>query len=294
MKIEKWLIYAWVTTLLWGVWGAFSEMPTKAGFPATLGYIVWAISMVPCAIVALWRIKWKLDVSGKAIFYGMMVGLLGAVGQLLLFQALRMGPAYIIFPFVSMSPVVTIALSLWLLKERPTKRQRWGIVIALLAIFFLSVQQGEGDVEGGMWLVLATSVFVMWGVQAYFMKLGNKVAKAESIFVYMAISGVLLIPVAYLMTDFSLPINTDPSLISSAFVIQLLNAVGLCLSLWQSSHCLAFDRVGTLDNRGTVVNYLCGIPRYYIIDRPRIGDYRYGRSRGVTKTGYGAEQDCTL
>lgn len=226
MKIEKWLIYAWVTTLLWGVWGAFSEMPTKAGFPATLGYIVWAISMVPCAIVALWRIKWKLDVSGKAIFYGMMVGLLGAVGQLLLFQALRMGPAYIIFPFVSMSPVVTIALSLWLLKERPTKRQRWGIVIALLAIFFLSVQQGEGDVEGGMWLVLATSVFVMWGVQAYFMKLGNKVAKAESIFVYMAISGVLLIPVAYLMTDFSLPINTDPSLISSAFVIQLLNAVG--------------------------------------------------------------------
>ena len=70
--------------------------------------------------------------------------------------------------------------------------------------------------------------------------------------------------------------------------------VGLCLSLWQSSHCLAFDRVGTLDNRGTVVNYLCGIPRYYIIDRPRIGDYRYGRSRGVTKTGYGAEQDCTL
>lgn len=91
MKIEKWLIYAWVTTLLWGVWGAFSEMPTKAGFPATLGYIVWAISMIPCAIVALWRIKWKLDVSGKAIFYGMMVGLLGAVGQLLLFQALRMG-----------------------------------------------------------------------------------------------------------------------------------------------------------------------------------------------------------
>ena len=58
------------------------------------------------------------------------------------------------------------------------------------------------------------------------MKLGNKVAKAESIFVYMAISGVLLVPVAYLMTDFSLPINTDPSLISSAFVIQLLNAVG--------------------------------------------------------------------
>lgn len=134
-------MYAWVTTLLWGVWGAFSEMPTKAGFPATLGYIVWAISMIPCAVVALWRNGWKLDVSFRAVFYGLMVGLLGAAGQLILFQALRIGPAYIIFPFVSMSPVVTIALSLWLLKERPNKRQKWGIVVALLAIFFLSVQQ---------------------------------------------------------------------------------------------------------------------------------------------------------
>lgn len=226
MKIEKWLVYAWVTTLLWGVWGAFSEMPTKAGFPATLGYIVWAISMIPCAVVALWRINWKLDVSFKAVFYGLMVGLLGAAGQLILFEALRIGPAYIIFPFVSMSPVVTIALSLWLLKERPNRRQKWGIVVALLAIFFLSVQQGGGEVESGMWLVMATGVFVMWGVQAYFMKLGNNVSKAESVFVYMTVSGVLLIPVAYLMTDFSQPMNTSFSWVSATFVIQLLNAIG--------------------------------------------------------------------
>lgn len=226
MKIEKWLVYAWVTTLLWGVWGAFSEMPTKAGFPATLGYIVWAISMIPCAVVALWRINWKLDVSFKAVFYGLMVGLLGAAGQLILFEALRIGPAYIIFPFVSMSPVVTIALSLWLLKERPNRRQKWGIVVALLAIFFLSVQQGGGEVESGMWLVMATGVFVMWGVQAYFMKLGNNVSKAESVFVYMTISGVLLIPVAYLMTDFSQPMNTSFSWVSTTFAIQLLNAIG--------------------------------------------------------------------
>ncbi|HIZ25625.1 DMT family transporter [Barnesiella sp. An55] len=226
MKVEKWLMYAWVTTLLWGVWGAFSEMPTKAGFPATLGYIVWAISMIPCAVVALWRNGWKLDVSFRAVFYGLMVGLLGAAGQLILFQALRIGPAYIIFPFVSMSPVVTIALSLWLLKERPNKRQKWGIVVALLAIFFLSVQQGGGEIEGGMWLVMATGVFVMWGVQAYFMKLGNKVASAESIFVYMTIAGVLLIPVAYYMTDFSLPMNTSFSWVSATFIIQLLNAIG--------------------------------------------------------------------
>jgi hypothetical protein len=35
-----WLFYALITTLFWGVWGAFIEIPEKSGFPATLGYAV--------------------------------------------------------------------------------------------------------------------------------------------------------------------------------------------------------------------------------------------------------------
>ena len=36
-----------------GVWGAFSEIPEKKGSPATLGYSVWALTMVPCVAVTL-------------------------------------------------------------------------------------------------------------------------------------------------------------------------------------------------------------------------------------------------
>ena len=43
--------------LLGGVWGAFIEIPEEAGFPATLGYSVWALTMIPCAIVALYIIS---------------------------------------------------------------------------------------------------------------------------------------------------------------------------------------------------------------------------------------------
>ena len=39
---RPWLFFALVTTLAWGVWGALIELPEKAGFPATLGYSVWA------------------------------------------------------------------------------------------------------------------------------------------------------------------------------------------------------------------------------------------------------------
>lgn len=78
MKKKPWLIYALVTTVFWGVWGAFIEIPEKAGFPATLGYTVWALTMIPCAIVALAIVKWKLEYDIKSIFYGSLVGILGA------------------------------------------------------------------------------------------------------------------------------------------------------------------------------------------------------------------------
>ena len=36
MNSPSWLIYALATTLLWGVWGAFTNLPAEHGFPETL------------------------------------------------------------------------------------------------------------------------------------------------------------------------------------------------------------------------------------------------------------------
>ena len=148
IKEHKWLVFALVTTLTWGVWGEFSELIQQEGFPASMVYIVWAFSMVPCAVAALWIGGWKLDCSWKSLLLGLSAGLLGAGGQLVLFEALRFGPAYIVFPFVSMSPIVTIALSLAFLRERANRVQTFGIVIALAAIFFLSWQDDSDTCLG--------------------------------------------------------------------------------------------------------------------------------------------------
>jgi drug/metabolite transporter (DMT)-like permease len=227
MKSKSWLLFALVTTIFWGIWGAFIEIPEKSGFPATLGYSVWALTMIPCAMVALYIIKWKPEVDKKSIFLGSMVGFLGAGGQLILFQALRSGPAYIVFPFISLFPVVTIILSVIFLKERGGVRQWSGVAIALIAIFFLSYQKPNGtDVQGYGWLFMSILVFLMWGVQAYFMKSANVTMKAESIFMYMAITGLILVPFAFWMTDFSQPINLGFRGPYLAAMIHILNAIG--------------------------------------------------------------------
>ena len=227
MKNKLWLIYAIITTITWGIWGAFIEIPEKAGFPATLGYSVWALTMIPCALVVLRFINFKLEVDKKSILWGLLIGITGAGGQLILFEALREGPAYIIFPIVSLYPVVTIGLSIWISKESTNKRSWIGIGLALIAIFLLSYMKPENsDVKGYLWLGLSVLVFIMWGAQGFFMKMANNSMSAEGIFTYMAISAILLVPFALWMTNFNQSINWGFKGPYLAAMIQVLNAVG--------------------------------------------------------------------
>lgn len=227
MKSKPWLIYALVTTIFWGVWGAFAGLPAENGFPETLVYCVWAITMIPPAIFVLKRANWKLQYDKKSIFYGSLIGLLGAGGQMILFHAVTVGPTYLIFPIISLSPIITVLLSYFFLKERTGIKGTLGIVLALIALPLFNYSTGSDSGDYGItWFLLAMLVLAAWGIQAYFMKSANEIMNAESIFFYMMITGLLIIPVALLMTDFSQEINWGADGPWLAAGIQILNAIG--------------------------------------------------------------------
>jgi drug/metabolite transporter (DMT)-like permease len=224
---RAWLVNALITVVLWGVWGAFSDQSAKHGFPDTLVYCVWALTMIPPAFIALRMAGGKLETSPAAIAYGMAIGLLGAGGQMVLFYALTRGPAYLIFPIISLSPLVTILMSFALLGERTGKLGLVGIVLALIALPIFNYAPAEGVSAGGSeWFLLALVVLLCWGVQAYFMKSANNYMSAEGIFFYMMVAGLMLVPVAWLLTDRSHPINWGWSGPGLAAGIQVLNAIG--------------------------------------------------------------------
>ncbi len=228
MESDLWLVYAVVTTLCWGVWGAFIELPEKKGFPATLGYVVWSLTMVPCAMVALALIGWVPEHDLRAVLLGSAAGLLGAAGQLVLFEALRRGPAYLVFPVVSLSPVVSVILSVVLLRETASGRAWTGILLALVAIPLLSYQPPDPAqrARGRLWFVLSLLVFLGWGVQAYVLRFANAHMQAESLFFYLMVTALLLAPFAIRMTDFSRPINYGWNGPWLAAAVQVLNSIG--------------------------------------------------------------------
>jgi len=238
MESNLWFFYAVVTMLFWGVWGALIERPEKNGFPATLGYAVWAFTMVPCALVALAVIGWVPEHDLRSVLLGSTAGLLGAAGQLVLFDALRRGPAYLVFPVISLSPVVSVLLSVVLLGETASPRAWAGIVLALLAMPLLSYQppNHSSAVNGRLWFVLAFLVFLAWGIQAYVLRFANATMRSESIFFYMMLTGLLFVPVAVWMTDFTKPINWGPSGPWLCAPIQLLNSIGALTMVYAFRH----------------------------------------------------------
>jgi drug/metabolite transporter (DMT)-like permease len=230
-KNKSWLTFVIIHVVFMGVWGALIEIPEKNGFPATLGYVVWALTMIPASVLALIINRWKLERDKRSVVLGCLAGLLGAVGQLVLFFTLKIAPAYLVFPLLSLTPVVTILLAVIFLREK-TGRLGWiGIGIAIIAILLLSYQPpGDSQVTGYTWMLLAAIPLFAWGAQGYVMRFANETMKAESIFFYMMISSVLLIPVALYMTDFSQPVNWGFNGPYLAAMIQVLNAFGaLCL-----------------------------------------------------------------
>jgi drug/metabolite transporter (DMT)-like permease len=224
--MNGWLATALGTVVLWGIWGAIIGLPTERGVPDTISYVVWSLTMIPVAVITLRWGRQPLLRDRRSVVLGLAVGLLGAGGQLVLFKAVQLGPPYLIFPIISLSPAVTIAMSFALLKERTGRLGVLGIALALLSLPLFDYRTTGEPTGYGAWLTMALLVMVAWGGQAYIIKLANATMDSASIFFYMMVGGLLVVPLALSMTDFSQPINYSLDGVGLAAVIQSLNAIG--------------------------------------------------------------------
>ena len=234
--MPRWAVLTAISTLLFGINAALIEIPEKfvhPPFPMTLGYIVWSLTMMLCAAFALERNGWKLQGGRAALVYGYTNGLLGAGGTLLMFQALRDGPAYIIIPVVSLYPVVTVSLAATLLRERAGKQAVLGVVLALAAIVLLSLQEpGTTPIRGWMWLIWSLLALAMFGTQGWLIKASAGALSEETLFFYMAFGALLLSPAALAMTDFSQPLNWGLAGPWLTAAIQFPNALAALLVIY--------------------------------------------------------------
>lgn len=135
-----WLVYSILTLVLWGIWGATSKVVSDE-IDAYTNQVLFGIGIVPLFLLVAFSPRLRGGVNRRrGIFYAFITGILGGTGNIAFFRSLMDGgKASVVVPATSLSPVVTVLMSYFILKERLTAVQKLGLVLAIAAIYFLSL-----------------------------------------------------------------------------------------------------------------------------------------------------------
>jgi transporter family protein len=137
--MPAWLIYALLAILCWGAWGVQSKLlmgytsPYTGQVQATLGLFL------PAVLVLFSSKRFAGQDKRRGLTFAVLTGLLGGLGNIAFYMALVRGKASIVVPLTSMSPLVTVALAVLVLREKLKRHHYVGIGLAMVAIYLLSL-----------------------------------------------------------------------------------------------------------------------------------------------------------
>jgi len=135
----RWFWYSLLCVLSWGAWAMLSKLGSNE-IPADTMQFIFTFGTVPVAVALLLARRFKMEKSGKGIFYAVSNGVLSGIGGLAFFAAFRAGGnTAVITAASSLYPMITVALAVTILRERLTWLQVVGLGFAAVAIVIFSI-----------------------------------------------------------------------------------------------------------------------------------------------------------
>lgn len=172
---------------MWGVWGIVSKAATAHVSDTTI-LVFSTLGVVPAGLLLLLRKNlWEGANVPLGCAFAFATGICGNTGNLLMLQALASGgDTSVVLPVTGMFPLVTVLLSVVLLKERLNAVQAGGIALALGALYLFNAADpasGAGadflsKLSSG-WMRSALAALVLWGLAGVLQKLAVDRVSAE-------------------------------------------------------------------------------------------------------------------
>lgn len=135
--MKAWILPAFVTLVCWGIWGFIPKLTTR--YISPMSAIVYeSLGALAMGGIVLAILGFRPDVHAKGICLAVATGMLGLTGALGFLFAVKSGKVSVVAMFTALSPLITIALGVLVLKEPITLKEGLGIVCAFIAIFLFS------------------------------------------------------------------------------------------------------------------------------------------------------------
>jgi transporter family protein len=123
--------------LLWGTWAFLPKISTRT-LDARSVLVFQNLGAFSMALVILASARFKLKFHPAGISWAILTGTLGVLGLLCYLQAVARQSIAIVVMVTALYPVVTVALSVLVLKDRISNMQWLGILFALCSLACMS------------------------------------------------------------------------------------------------------------------------------------------------------------
>lgn len=138
---RPWMLLSILTVLLWGCWGLESKIIVERISP-WMNQVIFSLGLLPPLAWMLLSKNLRRTAGSPRMgaFYGFFTGMLGGIGNIALYLALaRGGQASVVVPLVGLAPLITVILALLWLKESLNRAQWFGVFLAVVSIYLLSI-----------------------------------------------------------------------------------------------------------------------------------------------------------
>ena len=136
--MKNWYLFSLATMVCWGMWGIFGKLAS-----AQINSRLLILISTSTSFLLIWTVflisGFEIEKKGLGIGYSMLAGIVGSIGTIFFYLALRNGKASVVVPLTALYPLVTVILSFLLLKENISSLNFIGILLALIAGILLSL-----------------------------------------------------------------------------------------------------------------------------------------------------------
>jgi transporter family protein len=134
------LIFSLLTVLMWGLWGFFGKLALEKRMAPTTVFLAETIVSALIAVVLVLAVIQRHDTQplySTVNVYGILSGLVLAVGLLFYYLALERANVTVVVPLTATYPVVAVLLGYALLRERPSPLQWVGVILVVVGTALL-------------------------------------------------------------------------------------------------------------------------------------------------------------
>jgi bacterial/archaeal transporter family protein len=134
----RWFWYSLLTILGWSGWALLLKIGSIE-IPSQPALFLQTAGMAPLAVVLLLTGAVRGSQNRKGVIYSLLNGAITGAGILFLLAAYRQGGnTSVVAVTTSLYPLVTLILAVLFLREKLTRQQTLGVILATISIVFFS------------------------------------------------------------------------------------------------------------------------------------------------------------